>query len=198
MLEFLQGTRDHLPPHYYVALEDLRTNRVSKQDLIDFLQNLPLTITLPDAKHESDDGVIIAHAGVDPDAPRKDNISWNVYGNSGILVECEDSTGMGDGLEPERWWDTYDSHGFKDIPFIVYGHLSQGPPHGHNPRKRNYSIGIDTCACSGGPLTAYSPDTGAIITYQSGINHADIIKGKVREGGKTALMNLRARLIGDW
>jgi hypothetical protein len=201
MLQFLTGQRPNLPPHYYYAMDSLRQYGVNKRQLIDFLADLPLTIPLDMGGRE----VIIAHAGVNPYRPSEESESWNVYGNDGHLDAI--------GAPATPWWDMYGT--FRCSPgadaLIVYGHLSQEPPYEAIPRIRYFegkgrsdgtnaiaSIGIDTGAVSGGPLTAYGLDDEAFVTYRTGKNHAASLKVELHSRGRQWARELCEFLKGNW
>jgi hypothetical protein len=201
MLQFLTGQRPHLPPHYYYALSRLRSSGVKKSDLLYWLADLPLQISLDMGGRE----VIIAHAGVNPYRPREESESWNVYGNDGHL------DAIGGPATP--WWDQYGT--FRCSPdsdaLVLYGHLSQEPPFEAIPRIRYFqgktraegtnaiaSIGIDTGAASGGPLTAYGLDDEAFVTYRTGKNHVAALKTHLHTLGKQWARDICESLKGAW
>jgi hypothetical protein len=195
MLQFLTGERPHLPPHYLYAMNDLRTRAfVTKRELIDFLSGLPLMIRLTEGNRE----VIIVHAGIDPQNPRAESLSWNVYGNDGC--------GPSEVTQP--WWDRHSGD-----PLVVYGHLSQEPPYSAVPRIRRMasvgstgmstqtpvtSIGLDTCTCRGGPMTAYGLDDEAFVTYRTGTDWTGALKMVMTGRGKSWARELANQLRGDW
>lgn len=172
MLQFLKGSRQWLPNHYYWAINNLFNHGVDPEKLTNFLESLP-TIR----RYFDDFGVpfLVAHAGVDPNAPNTKNVSYNIYGN------CPDNTPMPRPHDRDGkvyWWNLYLGE-----TRVYYGHLvtPDGLPRYHYaPSGLMNSCGLDTAAVHGGPLTAvqvesnHEPAVG-IIQYQSGIAwHADL------------------------
>ena len=108
-LQYLTGTREDVPKHYHYALNLLADNRAcSTNELVSFLQKLPLLIQIDDK--------IISHGGVDIQNPAVPNLSYNVYG-----AKKEDNVTIQKKNENNRsyWWDEY-----KENLRVVYGHFS--------------------------------------------------------------------------
>lgn len=97
--------------------------------------------------------VIIVHAGVNPHMPWEDNKSWNVYGKASPKASDAQLA----------WVEPYSLR--EAVPLVVYGHVVC---EGNKPRIDKNSIGIDTAACHGGPLTAYNVCQGTFHQFASG------------------------------
>lgn len=158
MIEFLEGKRDSLPKHYYVALNDLVKNGVDLDDLYQFLINLKSIYVLESHMQK----YVLAHAGVNIKNPTKKDLSMNVYAGfpqdkSMPIVKKKDINNY--------WWDNYDGD-----EIVVYGHLcSEDSKVRIRKNKKGIvnSIGIDTSAVHGGCLTAYSINEGKFYKYKT-------------------------------
>lgn len=150
MHQFLTGQRPDVPHHYRVAIELLREHGVRKVDLVNFLENLPRMRVIRTASNQE---VIIVHAGVNPQMPWEDNKSWNVYGKASPKASDAQLA----------WVEPYSLR--EAVPLVVYGHVVCEK---NLPCVHKNSIGIDTAACHGGPLTAYNVCQGTFHQFASG------------------------------
>jgi hypothetical protein len=153
-LRWMTGANAWLPNHYYYALNLLSKHGVTPKKLRAYLESLQLGYDLGQ--------FIITHAAVDPNNPTIWGVSWNSYGNITDLVPGA--------TRDSNFWDYY----FGDKT-VVYGHIAT--PDG-KPRIRPSSVGVDTGAVKGGPLTAYCLENGMVIQHQSGIDWFSRIEKK--------------------
>jgi len=164
MLQFLKGERPQgVPLHYHWILNELInvTKVVTKKDLIDYLDSLPLLIERG--------GALVAHAGINILNPKEPNVSCNVYGNPTPDNRKRD----------QKWWLQYEGN-----QMVVYGHLVTPnglPMFTKNSRGRINSVCIDTAVVHGGNLTSYCIETKEVIQYRSGINHYHKMKEEVKK-----------------
>lgn len=167
ILSFLQGKRDYLPPHYCWCLNNLINHGVSVDELIRFLQGLPILKVF--------DKFIVAHAGINIDSPTVEDISWNVYGN----LKCDKKVPIPNPKDKKKyWWDDYKT----SIP-VYYGHFvtyNNVPRIGCDNNGVINSIGLDTAVCHGGPLTAVCPETNEFFQYKSGVDYYGPLKKSLK------------------
>ena len=167
MLRFLKRERLSLPPHYYWTLNNLYQRGITPHLLVPFLESLPIL-----RRYTDDNGkpFIVTHAGVDPYDPMHENVSYNVYGNFGEHETMPRPNAL-DGKV--YWWNLY----LGTTP-VYYGHLcDQDDSPEYNRARIRYSpsgtinsVGLDTGACHGGPLTCACVETGQIIQYRSQVD----------------------------
>jgi hypothetical protein len=175
MLSFLTGERDHLPPHYYYAIDQLFESGVSRKELIDYLSGLPTMIELSAETEE----YVIVHAGVNPSCLYDRSDSATVYGV----------------FDPRPWWEDYKGA----VGIVVYGHLSQPYPDTMEPRLRMdggvvSSIGIDTAAVSGVALCAYGLDNQEFHRVRSKWNYSEMLRADLKMRGKSWAKGMRESL----
>jgi serine/threonine protein phosphatase 1 len=176
MLNFLTGKRDHLPPTYYFALDQLFNKGVKRKDLIAFLEKLPRMIPLTYLGRE----IIITHAGINPENPYDDSAEFTTYGS----------------FDPVPWWELH----ITDSPLVIYGHLSQPFPDTMMPRvisngNKINSIGIDTGACHGYALTAYCVETAEMIQVPCRWDAAGLLRANLDRLGKPWRVEMRNKLF---
>lgn len=170
LLKWLRGQYPQgVPPGYVRAWRQLQEIGVHKDEMIDWLEKLPILLAFtrsgyPKPLHRLDgEAVLVAHAGVDIANPSQPDVSMNVYGK--LVTEKEN-----------RWWANY-----KCSPLVVYGHTTSPgfavrTWYGLVTDQIN-SIGIDTGVAHGGPITAFSPTTNRLLQYQSSVNWYKQYKG---------------------
>lgn len=182
--QWMRGEFDFLPGYYYVALNKIIESGVSPDAFFDWLAARPWL--------EDRGRYMITHAGVVIDNPLKPNISMNIYyadGRNCFEADCGYVYEKGKQQVMSRpefnksyWWDIY-----KGEKLVIYGHLVTGDNlprirYADEKRTRVNSIGLDTAAVHGGPLTAYCVEDDRFITYQSGVDWGkkceEMIKGK--------------------
>lgn len=147
LYDFLIGKRDNVPLHYHYAINKL-VKIIDRDQLINFLENLPITRTINTNKRKW----ILAHAGVNPHDPYDEDLSANVYGF----------------WKPKPWFNLYNCLEHYDQPGVVYGHIACG----EYPKIISHdavvsSVGIDTSCCRGGWLTAYCLETNRWLRVKS-------------------------------
>jgi serine/threonine protein phosphatase 1 len=166
MLNYLEGRRSWVPPHYTWALNNLYDHSISMGLIHGFLKALPLIKQY--AAHEGAGGFLVAHAGVNPADPACEDLSYNVYGKLKADAPMP-RPAPGDGQK--YWWDDYTGP-----KTVYYGHLVT---HDNLPRFRKIldepldrvvSVGLDTAVCHGGPLTAICVETGEVFQHRSGVD----------------------------
>ena len=176
MLDFLKGRRKHVPYHYIWAIENLQKNGINTCELIKFLEDLPTIIHFDSfgniipkgtVNFPSGSDLIITHAGINPYNPLDSSLDCTVYLD-------KDKHGI-------PWWDRYDGD-----TLIVYGHLSEEDQSIRIKTNSNAcinSVGIDTAAVSGGPISMFYWDnpvdkrwTPNIMQFKSGINWFEELK----------------------
>lgn len=170
MLRFLQGHRDSLPLHYYWTLNNLYDHGITPPMIVEFIERLPLV-----RRYTDDNGklFIVTHAGIDPYDPMHENVSYNVYAN---FKEHEKMPRPNSRDGKIYWWNLY----LGTVP-VYYGHLTDeedSPEYNqarirYSPSGTINSIGLDTGACHGGPLTAACVETGKIYQYRSHVDWFD-------------------------
>lgn len=164
MIAFLEGRYGELPPHYYTAMNILYNRaHVAPNTLLSYLKGLPLLEDFGD--------FIVTHAGVLLDNPTKEDISANVYGS---LPPSQKMPIPTDDDGKKYWWDGYDGD-----KLIIYGHLvtnDELPRIRRNSKKQINSIGLDTAAVHGGPLTGFCPEEFKFYSYKSGRDWAKELK----------------------
>ncbi len=162
MRNFLIGKIPDVPTHYHFALQLLEQHGVTRPALLTFLNSLPLVVEFG--------GIIVAHAGVNLTDPLRPDADANIYGH----LRADEPSSMPPKADGKAYWfDQYEGD-----RLVIYGHLVSKDG---LVRVRRNSIGIDTAACHGGPLTAYCVETGEIIQYQSGHNQWIEVKRRWRE-----------------
>lgn len=167
MMAWMQGRREWLPKAYYVAMNILMAHGVAPQELLTWLEGRPLLGDYP--------GFIVTHAAVDPSAPLVENVSWNVYGTS------PDRVPLKVGEKQVYFWDVYDGE-----KLVVYGHLvcpDNLPRIRRNASGAVNSVGLDTAAVHGGPITGVCVEDFRFYSHCSGVDWGkrleDMTKGKV-------------------
>lgn len=139
--EWLLGTRQMLPQHYYVALNSLVESGVSPDEILAYLEGLPLMRDYGD--------FIVSHAGVSISNPLVEDISMNVYGN--------DRSGV-------SFWDRWEGP-----QLVIYGHnvTGDGFPRIRRARGRVVSVGLDGGCVHGGNLLGMCVETGEFFSIAS-------------------------------
>lgn len=165
-IAWLRGLRDWLPKHYYVAMNLLVESCCTPAGLLAWLEARPLLKDYGD--------YIITHAAVDIHFPGRQDVSINCYGSPYCYVAAPNAPGTKDdppmpqGHERRQFWDDYDGD-----QVVFYGHLvarDNLPRIRRNSRGRVNSIGLDTAAVHGGPLTAVRVGDQRFYSYQSGVD----------------------------
>jgi hypothetical protein len=170
ILQWLRGEFDFLPHYYYYALNRIIESGVAPAAFFAWLESLPML--------EDRGSYMITHGGVVLDNPTLPNLSMNVYyadGRNYVEADCGwvYQKGVKQTLthpewEKMYWWDIY-----KGDKLVVYGHLvaqDNLPRIRKNDKGQVNSIGLDTAAVHGGPLTAYCPQTDRFYSYRSGVD----------------------------
>lgn len=142
--KYLTGERDHLPSHYFYFLNKF-VERYSLDDLVSFIESLPLIIKL-------DDKSLVTHGGVVLYDPWKEDVSANVYGS---YDPNKKMPRYSDGADD--WWNSYN----KDVR-VYFGHITS-----RDIRIKNNTFGLDTSACHGNMLTSICHETGEIFQVKS-------------------------------
>jgi len=168
-LQYITGDRKWLPTHYHYAW-DILSRRMSLQQFKIFLASLPLV-----KRYYRGDGLgsfIVAHGGVNIDNPSSEDLSANVYAR----LHPDKPTPIPQEHET-YWWDLY-----KGEELVLYGHLAtyDGQPRVRIQNNKVNSIGLDTGAVHGGPLTAYCVEEERFYSYQSGIDHWKSVREKMK------------------
>lgn len=168
-MHWLQGRRDWLPKQYYVALNLLIEHGVAPNELLAWHEGLPFM--------ESTDSWLVTHGGVVIDSPDTPDLSMNVFYSQNRNIYFADVGRERVGNEPKMakpdagdgnvyWWDLYQGD-----KLVIYGHLVTGdnlPRIRRNATGRINSIGLDTAAVHGGPLTGFCIEDFAFYSYRSG------------------------------
>lgn len=173
MMQWMQGRREWLPKNYYFALNLLMDHGVTPLELLSWLEGLPL-LFLPQNAPEC----IVTHAAVNPVDPLAESVSWNVYGTS------PDRVPLKAGEKQTYFWDIYTGE-----KLVVYGHLvcpDNLPRIRRGLDGRVNSVGLDTAACHGGPLTGISVEDFRFYSYQSGVDWNTEL-GKITQGKVSAV-----------
>lgn len=176
LLQYLRGKRSWLPAHYHFALDQLcgPGGITYREKLEALLASFPLAIRI--------DPYLIVHAGVNPDSPYSEDVTWNVFGRPPPPSTTRGLGWTGDtgprsigralNVDPEDvpagelpWQQLYRA----ERPIIVYGHerTPEGIRVGRSPAGTVNSIGLDTAACHGGLLTAYGIETGEVVQVKA-------------------------------
>lgn len=152
LLNFLTGKRDWVSPHYHVFINAFKKEK-KIEELIEFLESLPLIIKL-------DEESLVTHGGIDIINPWREDVSANVYG------KFNPEKPMPKGDVKNGWWNFY-----KGEVKVYYGHISFD-----EPKILGNSVGLDTAACHGNFLTSICHETGEIFSVKSKENYFEKLK----------------------
>lgn len=163
LLQFLLGRRPTVPPHYMWALTQLLADGVTLEQIVTLLDSFPLNATDTTDQGEQ---FVVAHAGARLDDPTIPDQAANLYGDVVTGAALAEDRSVGGAA---RWYDLYSgSH------LVCYGHFVTAD---HHPRFRPdddprtcRSVGLDTGACHGGPLSAICVETREVFQNRIGVN----------------------------
>lgn len=137
-INFLEGKKDSVPPHYTAFLNQFVGEGFELKELYDYLKSLPTLIKI-------NDNSIVAHAGANLINPFESDFNMNVYGRIKSNSKYKEQS-------KTDWGESYAVT--EHTAMVFYGHVS----HTHIISMRN-SICLDTAACHGNSLSGIILET---------------------------------------